>query len=112
LVLQQQRLAEALGRDDQHHLGGRGIEKIGDLVVEMQQLTAELVKVLRLDILGIDHPRFHQTFPRSTRRQSGKLLLRWAEVNLRACRSPILDLTSADAASRVTPTNRHRRCWT
>jgi hypothetical protein len=68
LGLEQQRLAEALGRDDQHLLGGRGIEEVGDLVVEMQELTAELIEILRLDVLRIDHPRFHLT--PSTRRPS------------------------------------------
>ena len=63
LGLEQQRLAEALGRDDQHLLGGRGIEEVGDLVVEMQELAAELVQVLRLDVLRIDHPRFHSKTP-------------------------------------------------
>ncbi len=57
--LEEQRLAEALGGDDQHLLGGRGVEEVGDLVVEMQELAAELVEVLRLDVLRIDHPGFH-----------------------------------------------------
>jgi hypothetical protein len=64
LGLEQQGLAEALGRDHQHLLGGRGIEEVGDLVVEMQELAAELVEVLRLDVLGVDHPRLHRPFPR------------------------------------------------
>ncbi len=63
LGLEEQRLAEALGGDDQDRLGGRRIEKVGDLVVEVQQLAAELVEVLRLDVLGIDHPRFHRVLP-------------------------------------------------
>jgi hypothetical protein len=63
LGLEQQRFAEALRGDDQDRLGARGIAEIGDLVVEMQQLAAELVEVLRLDVLGIYHPRFHRTLP-------------------------------------------------
>ena len=41
----------------------RRIEKVGDLVVEVQQLAAELVEILRLDVLGIDSPRFHRGSP-------------------------------------------------
>ena len=59
LGLEQQRLAEALGGDDQHLLGGRGIEEVGDLVVEMQQLAVELVEILGVDVLCVDNPRLH-----------------------------------------------------
>ena len=57
LGLEQQRLAKALGGDDQHLLGRGGVEEVGDLAVEMQELAVELVQVLRLDVLRVDHPR-------------------------------------------------------
>ena len=72
-----------------------GIEEVGDLVVEMQQLAAELIQVLRLDVFGIDHPRFHDPPPDRLGRD-GTLLLCRAVVNLCAC--PMADPRSARCA--------------
>ena len=63
LGLEQQRLAEALGRYDQHLLGRGRIEEIGDLVVQVQQLAVELVEILGLDVLRVDDPRLQRLLP-------------------------------------------------